>query len=281
MPCKPTGISLRSIPVGDGYVMRHNPMALRLLRYALLRALRKPTPNPIPRSGDAGAAVDGYVIYLRDSGSDLQVLIDKLDQYGVYGRALKDDTYELDVVIPTRDLQYFKVEIQHYYGLWQFNYFSPLRFIVQDILNFPMWVWGWNAIQQSIFNRRRLVRRERISVLQELVERTIQDPRFKISHIGLVGGIYTHRWVHHPTQASIVAYYKLALDSLVESGDLNSDGMSYTVSSKALETLSRYEEQDRKHRDNVKQKRALNWLTLVLVLLGALQVYAALIANGA
>ncbi|WP_147436947.1 hypothetical protein [Alkalispirillum mobile] len=265
----------------ESTVMPDEYLSMRFLEYALKRALRKPAPNPIPRSGEAGAAVDGYVVYLRAEHGDLHVLVDEFDGRVVQGRALHEGTFELQTSIPTYNLRHFVPEIQHYYGLWNFNYSSALRFIVRDLLHFPVFVVAFDVIQQALFNRKRLVRNERITLLRDLVEHTIKNPQFKISHIGVMSEIYTNRWVHHPSKSGVLEYYKLALDSLAQSGDLKSDGSCYSVSPKALETLAQYEEQERKHRDNVKQKRALNWLTFVLVLLAALQVYGVLSSNGA
>ncbi|WP_142081681.1 hypothetical protein [Roseinatronobacter monicus] len=79
----------------------------------------------------------------------------------------------------------------------------------------------------------------------------------------------------HPEFKQQMRYYRLVLDSLVASGDLEElKKGQFSLSPKALATLDYYEEADRRHQDNLRQQRRLGWLTFALVLVGATQIAA-------
>ncbi|WP_155988210.1 MULTISPECIES: hypothetical protein [unclassified Thioalkalivibrio] len=251
-------------------------MGWGIRKRAIQRALNKPTPNPIPRSGEAGEKVDGYVLYLEEDDGALKVLADEDEGFGVRARALNpdNDTYEVPVSIPYQNLSQFTLEIQHFYGLWEFIYRSPWRFLVRDSSRVPLLALLWDRVRQTLFNRKQLLRKDRIDVLKDAIEKTIDDPAYTASAMSLMTDLYTSRWVGHPAKNMVRSHYNLVLDSLADSGDLKKDGPAYKVQPKAMETVSKYEEEDRRHRDNRIQNWTLVVLTFVLAVVGVLQVYA-------
>lgn len=54
------------------------------------------------------------------------------------------------------------------------------------------------------------------------------------------------------------------LDSLVLSGELKRDSYNYVVTGLALRTIEAYEEQERKHTENVKMQWRMFWLALAV-----------------
>jgi len=85
--------------------------------------------------------------------------------------------------------------------------------------------------------------------------------------------MYGRHWRYHPENERLSRYYGILLDSLASSNDLRQDGISYQLAPQGPATLATYEEDNRKHRDQVRQQKLLGFLTLWLVIVGLLQAY--------
>lgn len=93
-----------------------------------------------------------------------------------------------------------------------------------------------------------------------------------VKPIDIMTDLYSMKWLLHPggdAQYKIVKFY---LDSLNQSGELGfSDKGEYSVSGKALETFEQYEEDERKHTENVKMQWRMFWLALAVAFLTCVQ----------
>jgi hypothetical protein len=65
---------------------------------------------------------------------------------------------------------------------------------------------------------------------------------------------------------------ELVLDSLVSSGELSVEAGIYTIEPKAIETLTEFESDNRRHLDNVSHNRRIFWLTAILAIVGIFQI---------
>lgn len=115
------------------------------------------------------------------------------------------------------------------------------------------------------------MRSERIETLKLILEETIENRTFIVSSVSLSGLLYTQKWVFHPDKSRQLAYNDLLLKSLVESGELTSVQYGFKLSPKALVTISEYEEDQKRHRDNLAQSSATKWLTFALIIVGLVQ----------
>ncbi len=78
--------------------------------------------------------------------------------------------------------------------------------------------------------------------------------------------LYSMRWVAHPDSDSLETRIQLFVDSFVESGEISQiDSCNYSVTGKAINTLSQYEEQERRHVENKKLQKRMLCLTLAIV----------------
>ena len=84
--------------------------------------------------------------------------------------------------------------------------------------------------------------------------------------------------IFHPEKERLIRYYRIVFDSLEASGDFarQKTSSSFSLSSRALSTLDKYEEADRRHTDNIRQQKILGVLTAGLVLIGMGQLVTAL-----
>ena len=83
--------------------------------------------------------------------------------------------------------------------------------------------------------------------------------------------LYTDKWVFHPDQDSERRKLKFYLESLVDTGELKIVNYKYVLTGHAVRAIEEYEEQERKHTENVKIQRRMFWLTLAIALLTLVQ----------
>ena len=77
--------------------------------------------------------------------------------------------------------------------------------------------------------------------------------------------IFSEKVWGHPHNQMYLGEFNLVLESLVASGDLQNNNLEYWLDGKALRTLSKYAEQERRHQDFENHNRAIRGLTWVLI----------------
>ncbi len=106
-------------------------------------------------------------------------------------------------------------------------------------------------------------------MLSILLRRGIIDRNSYHDLFSIVEEIYGRRWISHPRHNNILNYYAILMDSLVDAGEVQKGKYdSYRIGGKGLSTIWEYEENIRKHKDNVRQQTVLGVLTAALVLIG-------------
>ena len=83
--------------------------------------------------------------------------------------------------------------------------------------------------------------------------------------------LYSIKWVLHPSGDEQQKKLGLYLDSLEESKELRKVNDEYVVTGKAISTIEKYEEEERRHTEAVKLQRKMFWLTILLLIVGILQ----------
>ncbi|MWJ26724.1 hypothetical protein GPM19_00630 [Halomonas sp. ZH2S] len=243
---------------------------------AIDKALEKPSPGSIPLSGPRALENDFYSVHLEDStGKDQVWLKGKADQ-GYEALVRADNDSGNDKILTQREIENtgYTLRIEHYYKGYQFNYSSPLKFLLAYYFRWHRWVIFRDRNSQKRFNRQPLIRMERMNLLQYLVERSIQKPREKFDPLFLGMQLYTRRWFFHPGKDEQKEHLKLLLESFAESGELKRDNGGYVLSGKALETLSNHELEKQQHRDNLATAKVGNNLTWAIVVVGLLGIGA-------
>ncbi|MEZ8989842.1 hypothetical protein [Vibrio breoganii] len=240
-------------------------------RWIISSLLKKPAPTRIPRSGDKAKSVDCNVIYIRAKDESWTILCKKIDTRGVTGKYwLNQEEFE-ELSIPWDWLIDYDLDITHFYGTYDLRYSSISQYFFEGILQWDKLKIALGTVQQFLFNRKELIRSERIETLKIILEETIENRNFTVSSISLSSLLYTQKWVFHPDQSRQLAYNDLLLKSLAESGELVSVQHGFKLSPKALVTISGYEEDQKRHKDNLAQSSATKWLTLALIIVGLIQ----------
>ena len=174
--------------------------------------------------------------------------------------------------IPNSALASFQILITFYYRELERRYTSPSEFLFAQISFARVAALYWRRLVQALFDRQTHFRNDRIKVLRFIIEQSIDNRNFRASQFNLMTEFYTNRWVWHPQRDSLSRYYRYLLESLAENGDLTEDQQAFRIAPGAMTTLDRYEQDDLRHRDQVRQQKTLAILTGALVLVGLLQV---------
>lgn len=245
----------------------------KYIRAILNYAQRRPFMSVIPMSGEEGEAVDTIVVRLGSDEKTRRFAFINLTKDGASGLWFANDRQRgLPSHIPNSVLAAAThFSISHFIKGYKFDYETLRQFVWAST---TLHAWRFirrDRLDQKRFNKKLLVRRDRMNVLKIFVERSIADDKFTVSAFGLLSEIYTNRWVRHPEQDALHRHYDLILESLQQSGELKVTRTGYAITPKALTTLSQYEEDDRRHEDNRRQQRTLELLTLALVLVGICQ----------
>jgi hypothetical protein len=246
-----------------------------MLRAAIKMALRRPSLPEIPLTGPEVRKVNCYVLTMGDDTVPRRFLAKGLERHHVKGLWF-EERGRLVLRCRIRNEMLEKATsfcVKHYIRGYVLEYHSPIEFILKDILAYRWWVIWPDRTIQFLFNRRKLLREDRIQVLRLFVEKTIEENDFRAGRTGVMSMLYSDRWVRHPEQKTLSEYYHLLLQSLTESGELAMKSYDYVITPKALTTLSRHEEEDRRHKDQVRQQIILSSLTFALVAVGCFQAW--------
>ncbi len=126
-------------------------------------------------------------------------------------------------------------------------------------------------IKQFIFNKTPLQKSKRTDVLKILIEKySTKNVDFNI--VSLMMHIHSSKYFNHPDKDTATSLLKLYLNSFVESGEIiKTKGIDYKLTGKAIVTLENYENEERKHQENLRLQRIITLATIIMALLAAIQ----------
>jgi hypothetical protein len=251
----------------------NSPLAIWAARFALDRILARACPSAVPRSGEDGKRVDCFIVKLR-IGEEPPIVILDLQDDKLSGLAWGGERYSEERRIALRNVHFGGFDVTHFYGLAEIRYSGLLDFLIGRLTAWPyvkVHLWhALNRIDQFFFNKKKLITKQRMELLQFLIRRHL-DGKSEFSPMSLMTDLYSMRWVEHPNADLVEQRLEFYLDSMVETGELRRVSHEYQVTGKALKGIEDYEEQERKHTENVKMQRRMLWLTLIIAALAAVQ----------
>jgi len=261
-----------------------------LLKCALNKTSKKPSPIRIPLSGSAGVKQDYYSVNLtRKDHNITDLLVRKSGKRGVACKEWVENENEpangrfsKNVIIPWEELENAKIEIRHYLKGHEFRYKSAHAFLLHQLFYLPYISIIKSWVSQTFYNTRTPVRSSRIELLKRLVRRRIkyhtEQGNYSIrdetgdSLLDLLTDIYGTRIYLHPKIDEYRSNLLIDLDSLVATDDVKITINKYVAAGKAVATIAAYEEENRRHLDNKKHNNRIFWLTVILAIVGSLQI---------
>lgn len=241
-------------------------------RQAIRIALNRPPPANQDIFADTPPDTDYFFIYLHDEEGKKRFIVRSIDEEGVIGPWFDEHQREHEERKLTND-QLVKMDISflHIYGKARFKYTSAWSFFKALWTFYPAREVRLDRIKQRRFNRIELVRIDRLRVLQHFLRKSVEKPNYHPSVVALMADLYTLRSMEHPRYDETEQYYELLLNSLVQSGELEQNGTTYTMSHKTITTLEHLQGQKERHDDNITQQRRLGYLTAALISVALIQ----------
>lgn len=247
-----------------------NKIRKYIYKKVLQSVLQRPCPLRIPRSGDAGKQVNCYTIEIYN-GSDPYLMVEAVDEIGVTGRLWTGQKCDKKGAISFKNLNNFKISINHYYGLNQIKFDGIFDYIIGKILRRPyVWIWinsGIKKLKQFVYNQTDPFRFEKMQILKFLVENHLENDERKMTSWNIMEGICSTKWFGHPKGEQAHKRLLLFLDSLAETCEIKKINLVYKVKGKAIDTLARFALEERRHQENISLKRIMVVLTLFIVIL--------------
>lgn len=245
-----------------------------LYRWLLKRLLLKACESRIPRSGKKGEAVNCYVVAL-DRDDSPYFIATAITEDSLDGVKWDGNRYSVEDSIPFSEFENGKMNITHYYGLSEviyeniydavWNYITKLVYLKIGIYRYI------DSTHQYFFNKRKLVTKKRMDLLRFMLGDQIERTHNGISSLDIMKKIYSLRLFLHPSWQKQHTILKMYLDSLVDSGEIEEINNEYVVTGKAISTIEKYEEEERRHTEAVKLQRKMFWLTIVAVIFAVVQ----------
>jgi hypothetical protein len=210
-----------------------------------------------------------------DNQGDPYILVTSIEGDSIRGLRWNGSSYADETTLDLKDVNPNSIFVTHFYGLAEVQYFGIIDVALGRTFFAPYikirFVQTLSAVDQYLFNKKKLVTKQRMDLLKFLVVQQLEG-NTKLGTIELMTRLYSVKWVSHPDRDSQRKKLEVYLDSLAATGELKKvSGYEYIVTGHALRTIEEYEEQERKHTENVKVQRRISWLTLVVALFTAAQ----------
>lgn len=241
---------------------------LKWLAYAEANAV----PDRIPRSGPAGEAVRGVSVLLK-VGDELllyrrlengRVVCLSVDEEGRFGP-------EREITIDEARLA--KPRIVEYLGLVMLTFNDWESFARERRYH-----WGRNrlrilrlirAARSKLDRHRKKTAVERYTVLNTVRSLRVGDKQPTAWDV--TSRLLGQFWADNVDAFDRLDQVEAMLDALEELGEVKKNGVRYLVTGKGIASLSQYEEEERKHRESMKNQRAIRRLTVIMVIAALLQ----------
>lgn len=230
--------------------------------------LRKPSPDRIPRSGDAGEKINCYTTRVIRGEHDVLIV---QSAAGEICNCLEwgGESYSIASKIDYSELLKYRFEFTHYHGLCTTTYTGWLDLALGLIFRYPYakakLYLGYQKLAQSLYNRRKLVTKQRIDLLKVILAAQLEG-HDRLTSLSVMSLIHTERWYLHPNHDYEHDRMQFHLDKLVETNDLAKHIIDYEITGQGVAAIELYEEQERKHGESISAQRRMFWLTIVIAL---------------
>lgn len=209
-----------------------------------------------------------------DKGDDPYLIVQSLSNGKLGCIEWDGSSYTTAVDHPLDSFRLQDFRVTHYYGLSEVRYDGLVDLLVNRFTAWPYVkihvVRSFARLDQYVFNKKKLVSKARNDLLKLLVDEALEG-RTEHESLDLMTALYSIKWYSHPEGGAVHKRLAFYLDSLAETGELRKVSDRYVVTGHALRAIEEYEEQERKHTENVKMQWRTFWLALAVAALTVVQ----------
>ena len=236
--------------------------------------LAKPVPaDGVVRLGEGVELVDSKILrFLKNGGPWL--IAERREGDELICATWNGRTHAGSTRYPISEFPDSAYQIKHYYGPstiyfdslsdYALGYYSKWPYINIHIHR------AFERAGTFLYNRRRLVLKQRLELLTFMIEQAAQGKR-DFEALDLMTDMHTIRWVTHPEGDSAQSRLELYLESLVETGELQKHGLIYQLTGTAIKLVEERAEAERRHRQAIRIQWLIAALTTATVLLAVFQ----------
>ena len=256
-----------------------------LARKIKIQAIKTGLKRKAPRSFSFSSTTDFIVLFLKNSITDQEIILDKIDKNSFSGMVWNGERFDSPATFPIAEIDIWSLKVKRFYGYNQIEYSSLSDFLFSEITFFPQRLYFREWVYQRIYNYRTRFRHDRIDILRRLIEMHLTEAKKNNgilftgspeSVVGLLARFYSNRVYGHPNLEEISARFRLILESLAATGELEKSNIhEFKLTGLAISAISNYELEERRHRDSVKQNRLLLFVTIVMAIAAIFQSIAA------
>lgn len=252
------------------------------LDICLKRALSKPCPNSIPRSGSEAKKVDCYACFVSETKNEPLFWLKSEIPQGFAALAWNKSIFDLDCIVLRKSIYESNITIRRSLGELDFKYTNTWDFVIYEFFGFAYFYLFLQRLRLLLFTLSTPHRQEAMKILKHMVDLRcrgvgrnqggINPPG--VTAIDLLIDLHGHLICSHPRWDNLYSYTKMVLESLESTEDIIqvSPG-TYFAAGRSLDTIRRYEEENRRHRDIVIYNWIIAILTFILALIGGMQLY--------
>ncbi|WP_175719032.1 hypothetical protein [Burkholderia anthina] len=256
-------------------------------RRAMARVTAKRAPNRIPLSGNTLMQRDYFTATLNGLAEG-DVLVDALSGDVIEGRAWEEATeagrhgeYLTPVTIEVARAAQATAHYTYYLRQHEFSESSSAALWLRLVGGYyRLDVWR-EEVRQGRFNRQSLERRNRLDLLQWLIENSPHAAHgleyLYSSPLDILTRQHGRRWVRHPAARETMNYTRLLLESLRHDQLVESDDRGgYRPAPPAIAEIESFLTDERRHEDSQKTQRRLVWVAIATGVAAVIQAGAAI-----
>ncbi|KVS51664.1 hypothetical protein WK39_27350 [Burkholderia cepacia] len=264
-------------------------MSLRewFFRRAMARVVAKRSPSRIPLTGERLMQRDYFTATV--SGlAEGDVLVDALAGDVIEGRAWVDPTepgkrgeYAAPVEIPVARATLAKAHYTYYLRQYEYSESNSATLWLRLVVGYYHLVAWREDDRQGRFNRQSLERRNRMDLLQWLIENAPYATHgleyLYSSPMQILTQQHGQRWIRHPAARENLNYTRLLLESLRHDKLVEFDGIAgYRPAPPALAEIESFLTDERRHEDSQSIQWRLFWVAVFAGVATVIQAVAAI-----
>lgn len=245
-----------------------------LIRQLIDSVLSKPVPvDGVVRIGEGVELVDSKILWFLKNGEPW-LIVERREGDELICAEWNGKTHAGSVRRQIGEFADRAYKIKHYYGPATIYFSSLSDYALCFYFRWPyVKIYLRRLFERAgtfLYNRRRLVLRQRLDLLTFMIEKTAEGkPDFEA--LDLMTEMHTVRWITHPEGESAQNRLKFYLDSLVETGELRKHERAYRLTGEAIKLVEERAEAERRHRQAIRIQWLIVALTTATVLLTIFQ----------
>ncbi|HDR8909204.1 hypothetical protein [Burkholderia multivorans] len=263
-------------------------MSLRewFFRRAMARVTAKPSPSRIPLSGERLMQRD-YLSATLSGLAEGDVLVDALAGDVIQGRAWVEPTdsaergeYAAPVEIPVARAALAKAHYTYYLRQYEYSESNSATLWLRLVGGYYHLDARREDFRQGRFNRQSLERRNRMDLLQWLIENAPYathglEYRYS-SPVEILARQHGQRWIRHPAARETLNYTRMLLESLRYDGLVEFDNVGgFRPAPRAVAEIESFHTDERRHKDSQSVQQRLLWVAALTGAAAIIQAVAA------